>query len=1350
MTGAIRVLYVDDEPGLLTIGKLFLEKEKAFAVDTLTSAKSALEQLKTKRYDAIISDYQMPEMDGITFLKQLKVTGNTTPFIIFTGRGREEVVIEALNEGADFYLQKGGEQKAQFAELANKIRYAVTRRHAEQALHETTEYLHNLFFYANAPIIAWNPGYRITRFNPAFEHLTGRSEEEVQGEKLDFLFPDKTRNASLALIRKALNGERWETVEIPILTKEGTIRTVIWNSANIVDPEGRIVATIAQGVDITERKQAEDAHRESEGRYRNVVEDQTEFICRFLPDGTYVFVNEAYCRYFNKEREEIIGHRFRPVIHPEDRKIVAQHIASLTPQDPVMNIDQRIIMPDGSIRWQRWSDRAIFDAYGNLKEYQSVGRDITDKKHDEEELLKKHEELTALYEELTANEEELRNNFTELNRKELALKESESRWRQWLEQSPVPMALSRLDGTVLYLNKQFVHTVGYTMEDVPTWEVWFSLTHPDPIYRQEQKAKWKERMIKSIATGEYIEPLEDRILCKDGITRILEFSGLVIGDSVLETCYDLTARKQTEDELHAAYEQLAAANEELQAQYDALNENQQRIKQSEQDYRNILEDLQDVYYRSDTKGNLLLVSPSIASVLGYPSAAELYGKEIATTLYFNPEDRKKVLAEIEKTGSVSNFEVIFRKEDGTPIMVITSSHKYYDTAGKFLGIEGIFRDITERKKAEDALREIAEQYHNVVEVQTEFICRFRPDGTHIFVNEAYCRYFNKTREEIIGNRFRPVIHPEDRKIVAQHIASLTPQDPVMNIDQRIIMPDGSIRWQRWVDRAIFSADGQVIEYQSVGRDITEYKESERALLESKTQLHAVVHGSPIPQFVIDKNHRLVYWNEALEEQSGIPAAEVVGTNQQWRAFYPHERPCLADLLVDGTIEKIPQWYEDKYSASKLIEGAYEAIDFFPKLKKTGTWLHFTAAPIRDTDGNIIGAVETLENVTLQKRAEGVLQKKHEELLASYEELTATEEEMRQNYEELARSQRVLAEREERYRAFFVTSIDCVFITSIDGRWVDFNDSAVLFFGYASRDELQNVTISDLYENPHERKRHLAVIRKNGYSKEYPVNLKKKDGTVINTLITTVPIKDADGRIIRFQGTIHDVTNRKKTEDALRQANRQLNLLSSVTRHDINNQLTPLTGYLEILEDTHLDPPLNEYVQKATTAAQRISSIIQFTEEYQDIGVNAPVWQDCRTLVDTAATDAPLEKIMVKNDLPAGMEVFADPLIFKVYYNLMDNAVRYGGKITTVRFCIEDRNGDKVVVCEDDGDGILQDEKEKIFERGFGKNTGLGLALSREILEITGITIREMGEPGKGARFEIVVPKGAWRTGRKGT
>jgi PAS domain S-box-containing protein len=241
-----------------------------------------------------------------------------------------------------------------------------------------------------------------------------------------------------------------------------------------------------------------------------------------------------------------------------------------------------------------------------------------------------------------------------------------------------------------------------------------------------------------------------------------------------------------------------------------------------------------------------------------------------------------------------------------------------------------------------------------------------------------------------------------------------------------------------------------------------------------------------------------------------------------------------------------------------------------------------------------------------------------------------------------------------------------------------------------------------------------------------------------------PFFDEHGKMIGTVGSARDVTGRKRAEEALRQANKKLTLLSSITRHDINNQLMVLQGYLALFEDMPLDPTHNEYFEKISTAAKRISAMILFTKEYENIGVNAPAWQDTHTLVNTAAKEAQLGKVVVKNDLPAGADIFADPLVVKVFYNLIDNAVRYGGKITTIRFSAEESGDDHLIVCEDDGDGIPVEEKEKIFERGFGKNTGLGLALSREILSITGITITETGEPGKGARFEMVVPKGMWR------
>ncbi|HZD44193.1 MAG TPA: PAS domain S-box protein, partial [Methanomicrobiales archaeon] len=154
---------------------------------------------------------------------------------------------------------------------------------------------------------------------------------------------------------------------------------------------GRTINRMLESLSLTQRALAED-----EKRYRAVVEDQTEFICRYLPDGTHIFVNEAYCRYFGKDRSEVLGHVFKPPIPEEDRERMRQHFASLSADKPVATIEHRIVMPDGSVRWQQWTDRLILDADGKIVEYQSVGRDITDRKKVEEALFLANEKLNLL------------------------------------------------------------------------------------------------------------------------------------------------------------------------------------------------------------------------------------------------------------------------------------------------------------------------------------------------------------------------------------------------------------------------------------------------------------------------------------------------------------------------------------------------------------------------------------------------------------------------------------------------------------------------------------------------------------------------------------------------------------------------------------------------------------------------------------------------------------------------------------------------------------------------------------------------------------------------------------------
>jgi signal transduction histidine kinase len=183
----------------------------------------------------------------------------------------------------------------------------------------------------------------------------------------------------------------------------------------------------------------------------------------------------------------------------------------------------------------------------------------------------------------------------------------------------------------------------------------------------------------------------------------------------------------------------------------------------------------------------------------------------------------------------------------------------------------------------------------------------------------------------------------------------------------------------------------------------------------------------------------------------------------------------------------------------------------------------------------------------------------------------------------------------------------------------------------------------------------------------------------------------------------------------------------------------LSGSLTLLKRQMTEPALTALVKKAEDAATAIRRQIEFTKTYENLGTCSPQWQDLRQVIGLL----PKILIPVQADIPA-VGIFADPMLELVFANLLDNTQRHGQDVSSILVTVEEKPEGLAISWNDDGVGIPDEEKEKIFERGFGKNTGLGLFLVREILDITRITIRETGEPGKGVRFEMTVPKGMYR------
>jgi len=235
------------------------------------------------------------------------------------------------------------------------------------------------------------------------------------------------------------------------------------------------------------------------------------------------------------------------------------------------------------------------------------------------------------------------------------------------------------------------------------------------------------------------------------------------------------------------------------------------------------------------------------------------------------------------------------------------------------------------------------------------------DGRTVEANRASEKLFGFPRAELIGKDVREFLVGEflerAREIRRKLLAGEEFSQPY---GQRVLRKDGSLR-RIEMSTSLVMIGGKPVGFQHVARDVTEEKLTAELLAK-------ITDGSPIATFVIDRQHRITHWNTALEAMTGWPAAEMRGTDRQWQAFYPEKRPTMADLIVDGaSTNEIEAYYRGKYRKSNLIEGAYEAEDFFRSLSPSGTWLHFTASPIRSENGDIVAAIETLQDSTEERQ-----------------------------------------------------------------------------------------------------------------------------------------------------------------------------------------------------------------------------------------------------------------------------------------------------------------------------------------------------------------------------------------------
>jgi len=443
----------------------------------------------------------------------------------------------------------------------------------------------------------------------------------------------------------------------------------------------------------------------------------------------------------------------------------------------------------------------------------------------------------------------------------------------------------------------------------------------------------------------------------------------------------------------------------------------------------------------------------------------------------------------------------------------------------------------------------------------------------------------------------------------------------------------------------------------------------------------------------DRELKVTVWNRFMEDLTGLDAAAAYGRTVS--DIFPVIRDSGGVFLME-----------------RALDGqTVESPDLCIRLPTSGkqVWVRMICSPLSDAGYTVIGGVGIIQDATARKVMECALESTMLQLVDS----------------------------EEKYRNVFNTSNEpLILVDTINKNILDFNKATLVLYGYSSQ-EMLSMSISDLSDGSDGKgivkdpeRPHIRLCRH-----------RKKDGTVFPADVSTA-IFELKGRSVRIL-SIRDLSIIQQNADALRLANSKLSLMIGITRHDILNKITVLIGFNELLKGMITDPEAAKMIAKQGNMMDLICSQIEFTREYDNLGAKAPQWQNVLKCVRRTFIQFSGNKVPLHCDT-GNLEIYADPLLEKVFYNLFDNAFRYAKGMTGIRvFSIIHENG-LLLILEDDGPGILTEEKLRIFERGFGRNTGLGLFFVREILSITDITITENGVPGHGARFEIAIPKGGYR------
>jgi two-component system NtrC family sensor kinase len=626
------------------------------------------------------------------------------------------------------------------------------------------------------------------------------------------------------------------------------------------------------------------------------------------------------------------------------------------------------------------------------------------------------------------------------------------------------------------------------------------------------------------------------------------------------------------------------------------------------------------------------------------------------------------------------------------------------------------RSNEERKQAEVALqktaRELTDLYNNAP-------CGYHSldiNGVFVRINDTELAWLGYSRDELIGKKmFSDLMTPESAEYFHLKFPLLKEQGWFSDIEYEVICKDGTVITLLLSATALRDAEGNFIMSRATSYDISERKKIEKALQVANETLQALIQASPVAIIALDPDGKVRLWNPAAEKMFGWRESEVLGN------FLP--------FISEDKME------EHRAFRDRVLRGeGFSGVEVC-RQKKDGSAIDisFSTAPLRDTKGTITGILSAHVDITERRKAE-------EALRAS----------------------------EEKYRSLFEESKDAVFISTPEGKFIEINPAGIELFGYASKEELLNIDIArDLYVNPEDRKIYQRMLNEKGFGKDYQLEMKRKDGRKVTVLSTSLVVRDEKGSVTAYRGIIRDITEYKKLEEQLLQAQKMeaVGQLAGGVAHDFNNILSAIIGYGYLLQkkmgsDDPLRADVEQIVESANKAAEVTRNLLAFSRKQimnaRPVNINDIITKIEKLLSRLIGEDIEVSTVFAVPDLICTADAGQ---IEQVLLNLATNArdaMPHGGKLTisTELTTLDDafvrthgygNTGEyALITVSDNGMGMKQEEIEKIFEPFYttketGKGTGLGLAMVYGIITQHDGYIIVYSEPGKGTTFRIYLP-----------